>query len=81
MFGQMGPHPAGNLLGAHDGEGLRFETRVRVRNEGGSVVPDGDAIEIRQADGVTLICTAATSYMNYRDISGDPSSRTRTATC
>ncbi len=61
LSGQMGPHRGGGLLGPHAGEGLKFEARVHVRNEGGSVAGDGDAIEVRQADAVTLIYTAATS--------------------
>jgi len=72
MFGQLGSHGGGSLLGKYDGEGLKFEARVRLRSEGGSLSADGDAIEIQQADAVTLIYTAATSYKNYRDISGDP---------
>jgi alpha-L-fucosidase 2 len=72
LSGQMAPHRGGGLLGPHAGEGLKFEARVHVRNEGGEVVDDGDAIEVRQANAVTLIYTAATSYKNYRDISGDP---------
>jgi len=73
MFGQMGSQRGRGLLGAYDGKGLKFEARVRVRSDGGKVARSGDSIEIRKADAVTLIYSAATSYKNYRDISGDPS--------
>ena len=73
MLGQMGPHRAGDLLGAYDGKGLEFEAQVRVRSEGGRAAPCGEGIEIHQADAVTLIYSAATSYKNHRDINGDPS--------
>ncbi len=73
MFGQMGSHGGRGLLGKYDGQGLKFEARARVRHEGGSLSADGDAIDLQQADAVTLVYTAATSYKNYRDISGDPS--------
>ncbi len=72
MAGQMAPHSGGGLLGPYSGKGLKFEARARVLNEGGTVAGDGDAIEVRQADTVTLIYTAATSYKNYRDITGNP---------
>lgn len=72
LAGQMEPHGGGGLLGPYDGMGVKFEAHVRVLNKGGNVAGDGDAIEVRKADTVTLIYTAATSYKNYRDISGDP---------
>ncbi len=72
MFGQLGSHAGGGLLGPYEGEGLKFEARVRVRSDGGSVASVGDSVEVQQADAVTLVYTAATSYVNYRDISGDP---------
>lgn len=51
---------------------LRFEARLQVRAEGGTVdVLDG-ALTVENANAVTLILTAATSYKNFRDVSGDP---------
>ena len=63
---------SGQMPGRRNQEGLKFEARILVHNEGGKVAGDIDAIEIQKADAVTLIYTAASSYKNYRDISGDP---------
>ncbi len=54
---------------------LTFAGRVRVSAEGGSVTPDGDALVIEGADSVTLVLAAATSYVNYTDVSADPAER------
>jgi len=72
MSGQLGSHGGGNLLGPFDGVGLKFEARVQVRHEGGEVTVGESAIDFENADALTLIYTAATSYRNYRDIGGDP---------
>ena len=50
----------------HDGEqlGVRFEARLRVLHERGEVQPDGDALQIREADSATLILAVATDYRN-----------------
>ncbi len=42
--------------------GARFETRCRVATEGGSVVAEGDSIQVKGADSATLYLTAATDY-------------------
>jgi alpha-L-fucosidase 2 len=54
---------------------LRFEARVRVLSTGGTRTIDGDAIAIRDADAVTLLIAAATSYRNYEDVTGDPAAK------
>ncbi len=59
---------SGKIEGAHTG----FEARLLVRTEGGQIRSSGAALEIVQADSATLILAAATSYVNFRDISGDP---------
>ena len=63
---------------------LNFEARVRVLAEGGSVsstegtspgglLPgQGQHLSVNQADAVTLLITAATSYRRFDDTSGDP---------
>jgi alpha-L-fucosidase 2 len=55
-----------------DGDGLRFEAGLEAIPEGGSVSFDGDRLQIRDADAVVLIITGATSFVNYRDIGGNP---------
>jgi alpha-L-fucosidase 2 len=57
---------------------LRFALRLRVLSVGGTLRHHGDRIEIRHADEVVLLLTAATSYKRFDDVSGDPESITRT---
>jgi alpha-L-fucosidase 2 len=54
---------------------LRFEARVRVLPTGGTRTINGDAIVVRDADAVTLLIAAATSYRNYEDVTADPAAR------
>jgi alpha-L-fucosidase 2 len=51
---------------------LRFETRVRILPTGGTRSVTNDAVIVRNADAVTLLIAAATSYRSYNDVSGDP---------
>ncbi len=68
-----GPIPVDNwLIAPVKGEGLRFQARLAVRAEGGRSEADGDGVRVRGADDVTLVVTAATSFVSYRDIGGDP---------
>ena len=63
------------LIAGVKGPGLRFETRLKADIEGGSISDNGSSLIIRGADTATLKLVAATSFNNYRDISGDPSKR------
>jgi alpha-L-fucosidase 2 len=56
---------------------LKFEARLRWRAEGGIANAAADTLEIKGADSVTLILAAATSYVNYKDVSADPATRCR----
>lgn len=66
-----------------DEDGMRFESRVRVIPTGGSVKVAGDATTnparatatVSNADSVTLLLVAATNFVNWRDVSGDPAGR------
>jgi alpha-L-fucosidase 2 len=58
---------------------LRFEARVRVLPTGGTRDATGDALVIRDADAVTLLIAAATSYRTYEDVSADPAARVAAA--
>ncbi|HEX4998238.1 MAG TPA: glycoside hydrolase family 95 protein [Terriglobia bacterium] len=51
---------------------LRFEARVRILPTGGARSSTNEAVVVRNADAVTLLITAATSYRSYNDVSGDP---------
>lgn len=63
------------LTGQVETGGLRFESRVRVVNTGGQVDASGGIITVSNADAVTVILVAATSFNNFQDISGDPDQR------
>ncbi|HTB83046.1 MAG TPA: glycoside hydrolase N-terminal domain-containing protein [Candidatus Sulfotelmatobacter sp.] len=60
------------LDGQVETDGLRFESRVRVINTGGSVTTNSNVIAVENADAVTLYLVAATSFKNFQDISADP---------
>jgi alpha-L-fucosidase 2 len=51
---------------------LRFEARVRVLPTAGTRSTSGDGIVVRDADAVTLLIAAATSYRTYEDVSAEP---------
>ena len=51
---------------------LRFEARLAIRADGGSVKVNDQGIEVQGADSVTLLLAAATSFKNFQDASGDP---------
>ena len=51
---------------------LGFALRLRVVPTGGTLSRRGDRIEVRGADEVLLLLSAATSYRRYDDVSGDP---------
>jgi len=55
--------------------GLRFESRVRVLNQGGQLTATGQTLTVTNADSVTLLLVAATSFKNFQDITADPARR------
>lgn len=57
------PYPASKLT---------FEARLKVINEEGSLVKKGEEIEVLNANTATLQLVAATSFVNYQDISENP---------
>lgn len=59
-----------------DGE-TRFQTRLIVRTSGGSTTATDGRLKIADADSATLVLVGASSFVNYRDISGDPDARNR----
>ncbi|MFT3754634.1 MAG: glycoside hydrolase family 95 protein [Pseudoxanthomonas sp.] len=68
----------GLLLRGHNGsargiEGkLRFALRLRILAKGGKLRRLGERIEVSKADEVVLLLTAATSFVDYENINGDP---------
>jgi alpha-L-fucosidase 2 len=51
---------------------LKFQARVKVLAQGGSVTAGQNLVSVANADSVTLLIAAATSYKNYHDVSGKP---------
>lgn len=74
LSGQMFPHtpPEGSWISSWEGQGLSFAGQVRVRQRGGTRKSDTDSMMIEGADEVVLLVDLGTSFVNYRDISGDP---------
>ena len=58
---------AGNIPGA-----LKFQAKVKVLLEGGSLRGDGQQLHISGARSATILIAAATSFRRYNDVSGDP---------
>jgi len=58
---------------------LRFEARVRMLASGGTRSATGDAVVVHDAEAVTLLIAAATSYRTYEDVSADPAARVAAA--
>jgi len=75
MTGQLGPRERKGLIGPWEGEGTKFAAKAKVAAEGGKVLAQGDKIFVTEADAVTIVYVAATSYVNYQDVSGDPLAR------
>ena len=51
---------------------LTFEARIKVVNEGGKLVQNEKEIKVENAKNATLFLVAATSFVNYNDITGNP---------
>lgn len=59
--------------------GLRYAIRIQVSGDGRLEYADGQ-LRLRGASDATLLIAAATSYVNYRDVSGDPVAAVRART-
>ncbi|HYG24563.1 MAG TPA: glycoside hydrolase family 95 protein [Verrucomicrobiae bacterium] len=51
---------------------LKYEARVRVIANGGRTAVDSASATVSDANDVTLLISAATSYKEFDDVSGDP---------
>ncbi|MFZ0429093.1 MAG: glycoside hydrolase family 95 protein [Acidobacteriota bacterium] len=65
------------LIARTKGKGLRYEASLVARLDGGTSEANDSGLEITQADAVTLILSINTSFVSYKDISGDPAARCR----
>ncbi|HMO25632.1 MAG TPA: glycoside hydrolase family 95 protein, partial [Tepidisphaeraceae bacterium] len=55
--------------------GTRFESRVIVKNAGGSKRANEGAIVVENADNADILLVAATSFENWQNADGDPAAR------
>ncbi len=58
----------------HKGE-MTFEARLKITAKGGMVTASEHGISVTNADSTTLIFTGASSFVNFKDISGNPKVR------
>jgi alpha-L-fucosidase 2 len=60
------------LFGQVEEGGVKFESRLKLVAQGGETTSSDTGLTVSNADSATLLLTAATSFINYKDISGDP---------
>lgn len=63
------------LTGQVEVGGLKFESRVRVVCDGGTITTNDNSIVVKNANAATLYLVAATSFKIFQDITGDPAKR------
>ncbi|MGQ9673978.1 MAG: glycoside hydrolase family 95 protein [Candidatus Aminicenantales bacterium] len=51
---------------------IRYEAQLKALVDGGSVAVDDTDLIIKNADAVTLYLAAATNFINYKNVGGDP---------
>jgi alpha-L-fucosidase 2 len=56
---------------------LKFQARLHVQAEGGSMAANADSVSVTGADSATVLMVAATSYRRFDDVSGDPAALTK----
>ena len=62
------------MAGRVSGGAIRFEARLAVHTDG-SAAFNGGRIRVEGANEATLLLAGATNYVNFRDVSADPSER------
>ena len=61
------------LIARVDGTtGMDFQTSLVALPDGGQLATTDSSLVVRNANAVTFLLTAATSFVNYQDIGGDP---------
>jgi alpha-L-fucosidase 2 len=60
------------LFGQVEEGGVKFESRLKLIAQGGEATASDAGLTVKDADSATLLLTAASSFINYKDISGDP---------
>lgn len=64
-----------DLIAKVEGDGMSFQTDVVALPEKGKLEATDSSLVVSNANSVTFVLTIATDYVNYKDISGDPSAR------
>lgn len=54
---------------------MRYEARLEAMADGGTVSVDYRTLHVEGANSVTLLLAGATNFVDYKDVSGDPSAR------
>jgi alpha-L-fucosidase 2 len=63
------------LIGDVEGKGMSFQTVLRITTDGGRAATHKNKLTVRDATSATLVLSASTSFVNYKDIGGDPAAR------
>ena len=63
------------LIATVEGPGMHFRSALQSRADGGKTTITDSTLTIRGANEVTFIVTIATSYVNYKNIDGDPAAK------
>ena len=63
------------LIAKVEGTGLRFQTDLIALPEKGNLMTTDSSLVVNDANSVTFILTAATSFVNYKDECGDPATK------
>ena len=64
-----------DLIAKVEGDGMSFQTDVVALPQKGKLTATDSSLVVTDANSVTFVLTIATDYVNYKDISGDPSAR------
>ena len=64
-----------DLIAKVEGDGMSFQTDVIAMPQKGKLEATDSSLVVTGANSVTFVLTIATDYVNYQDISGDPSAR------
>jgi alpha-L-fucosidase 2 len=56
---------------------LRFQVRAKLLAEGGTMNATSNSVAVLNANSVTLLVAAATSYRNFQDVSANPEAITK----
>ena len=56
---------------------LKFEAHLLAIAKGGTLTVSSEKMDVSEADAVTLILAGATSFKDFRDVSGDPTAACR----